>query len=376
MKLTKILALASVGLFTLTGCNFAKHYEPEAYYLNFNWDQSKDFHILHLTDFHITQLSDREKEFNFIRQTVDQAKEEMGYIDLIIITGDMFTFSTQTIAKETFAFLDTLKIPWAPTWGNHDEQSYYSIDWLTGYLNDLNTKREASHNESYCVFKDLQDDDIFGNSNYVINLENGSNRITQLFVFDSNRYNYGEYFGYDYLHYDQVEWYQRIVYENASVDEATKEFKFLPSYAFFHIPFPEFEEAYQNAVNKNKEGCAFITDLTTGKARDRHDSPTSTGDPKKNAHMFHKMRNLNTRGVFVGHNHTSDYCVKVPAGAKFQDSNKGVNDISLCFGIKATNTVYCETDRLGGQVISIDKDDLTKFTIQMFCHDYANEEVK
>lgn len=351
MKIARLLALASVGLFSLSSCAHHTHYEVEEYYIYLPWgDTTAPYNILQLSDLHLSSLTDNEKEYKFIKETVDQAKDQFeDKIDLIVITGDLFTFASKQVARETFAFFDSLKIPWAPTWGNHDEQAYYSIDWLTGYLNDLNKKRGTGG--SYCVFRDLQNDDMYGNANYVINLTDATQLDehvkAQLFIFDSNRYNYGEYFGYDYIHSDQVDWYERIAMKGR-IERTTD---YIPSLAFFHIPFPEFEEAYQFAQNGEQQGCKFITD-ESDVLRNRHDSPTSTGDPKLNTHLFNKMRQYNTRGVFVGHNHTSNYCVDIPATAKFTDSPSGTNDIRLCFGYKATDSVYYDPNMLGGQVIS------------------------
>jgi len=343
MKLLKSIALAGVGVFTLTSCatHPVRHIESD-YYLDLYWsDTSQTYNILQLTDLHISNMANNERHFKFIKKTVEKAKEKLGKNpDLIVITGDLFTFANKSDAIDTFNFFDSLQIPWAPTWGNHDEQNYFSVNWLTSQLNDRNKNRLADKS-SYCVFKDLQDDDIFGNANYVINLKDNNDKIIeQLFIFDSNRYNYGEGFGYDYIHYDQIDWYERIVNTNTKVEGSS--LVRVPSLAFFHIPFPEFEEGYQHAL-KGEEGWSFFSD-DMGERKD-HDS--STGDPKKNTGLFDKMLTLgSTKGVFIGHNHTSNYLI--------QHSKPGPDPIiKLCFGIKSTNKVYCDENFLGGQIISV-----------------------
>lgn len=386
MKTVKLFGLAVVGLFSFTSCAHPVRHQAKDYYLALPWREDQHFNILQLSDLHISNESDREKHLNFVRQTVELAKAKKDaigeQIDLIVITGDIFTFADKQTVYDTFSFFDSLQIPWAPTWGNHDEQCYFSVDWLTGYLNDLNTLRlaEQSTRSSYCVFQDLQDDDVFGNANYVINLyhqedydkRDWSSPMEEIFIFDSNRYNYGEYFGYDYIHSDQVDWYERMVHNTEYV--LGNQIFYVPSLAFFHIPFPEFEEAYQKIQTGQPDGCKWSEDLS-GITRNRHDSPTSTGDPKKNTHLFDKMRHFNTQGVFVGHNHASNYSVDVPYTAKFKDSESGHNDISLCFGIKATERIYCEYDLLGGQIISLDPDYQT-FTLESILHNYNQGEGK
>lgn len=344
MKLIKSLAVAGVGVFCLTSCNtHAVRYDLDRYYLELPW--KSDFNILQLTDLHISNMSDNDKQFKFIKKTVDKAREILNKDpDLIVITGDLFTFANKSDAIATFDFFDSLQIPWAPTWGNHDEQNYFSVSWLTSQLNARSDARIAKSSNSYCVFRDLQDDDVFGNANYVINLVEGEGTTKkikeQLFIFDSNRYNYGEGFGYDYIHYDQIDWYERIVVANTTHTEASD--NPTPSLAFFHIPFPEFEEGYQNA-SKNEKGWTFFED-EDGKTYKNHD--TSTGDPKKNTGLFTKMVDLkSTKGVFIGHNHTSDYLLQCDINA--------ASNIKLCCGVKSTNKVYCDEDRLGGQIIRL-----------------------
>lgn len=369
MNIKKLIILAPVAVLSLTSCGQSKRYKNEDYQLNLEWDTSRPFRILHLTDLHMSNVADKEKHFDFIRETVNMAKEnDTKPIDLIAITGDMFTFAEKRDANELFAFFDSLKIPWAPTFGNHDEQVYFTVDWMTSRLNELNAKRE-NDGSSYCVFKDLQDDDVFGNANYVINLKAKSDKqlIEQLFFFDSNRYNFGEYRGYDYIHNDQIDWYERQV--NTSMEVTVK----IPSLAFFHIPFPEFEENYQKAKNGHtEEGVKYeftkIED-TDGNIKIFTDHDDGTGDPKKNTGLYQKMLDLKrTNGVFIGHNHTSNYSVT-------RTGDDG-GDITLCFGVKSTNRVYCDEEKLGGQVISISpptsgNEPEGKFSIKRYFHKYG-----
>jgi len=359
MNIKKLLIFAPVAVLSLTSCNTVVRHKNSDYHIDLSWNTSKNFNILHLTDLHISNASDNKKHFDFIEETVKQARNKIKNgnanedIDLITITGDLFIFAGRTEANEVFKFFDDLKINWALTFGNHDEQVYFPVDWLTSRLNELNEKR--SKGESYCVFKDLQDDDVFGNANYVINLKDGGIIKEQLYFFDSNRYNFGEYRGYDYIHYDQIDWYER------QLSEVSNDVK---SLAFFHIPFPEFERNYQDAL-ENKNGCSFRE--IEGKQYKDHD--TGTGDPKVNTGLYDKMiQHGNTNGVFVGHNHTSNYVVDFKEGSTLK--------MTLGFGVKSTNQVYCEGDKLGGQIIQINKANASgivdgSFDIKRVFHEYG-----
>lgn len=368
MRAKKLLMFAPISVLALaTSCGAAKRYNCEDYHIDLTWGNDKTFRILQLSDLHIGNTSDKDLHFKFIRKTLEMANNKAyskvdNKVDLIVVTGDLFTFAQRKDAVKLFEFFDTLETPWTVTFGNHDEQCYFPVDWLTGYLNELNTKR--TQGKSYCVFKDLQDDDVFGNANFVINLKDSDNNLKeQLYIFDSNRYNYGEYLGYDYIHYDQIDWYDRQIAYQKTMKPGTA----VPSMAFFHIPFEEFEKYYQVALNKSG-GASFLTDEDE-KELNRHDSG-STGDPKKNTHLYDHFLDGGTNGVFVGHNHTSDYCVKVNANDD--------REINLCFGVKSTTNVYCETDLLGGQVITVYNKDEGKgikqgdFTIRHFLHTYED----
>ena len=408
MKKTKIITLLSVGLFSLTSCR-SSHYNTDNYCKSLEWDGSRNFNILQITDLHLNMMMNRKKYFSILQDTVDVSKKralsieeptEKGTssIDLIVLTGDNFTFGTKAVAKEFFKFMDRQAIPWAITWGNHDEQCFFSMYWLTEYLNDLNHKRE-SDGSSYCVFRNNPTDDVFGDANYIINLDRKNanpnvepDTLEQIYIFDSNRYNYNvdEYFGYDYIHTDQVEWYRRAAEDYSYInDEGEK--KYTPSLSFFHIPFPEFEMAYvcagggtsyegEKIDGDKKEGFDFLRSDTTSSdtsdknpIRNYHDSATSLGDPSINTGLCYYMRNCNTTGVFVGHNHTSDYAVKVSKDAVFpikfedrgwefdrfsyDDGSPCSNDITLSFGLKSNDRIYFDTNYhyLGAQIVSVHK---------------------
>ena len=204
MKNKLILATGLFAL-SLSACGGSKTYQPKDYVLELNY--SSNYRILQLTDVHIGDKDNTKLHYDFMDLTIKDANP-----NLIVITGDVFTYASKGTAKDFCSWLDSHQIPWTLTFGNHDEQCWFSIDWLTGYLNELNEKR-IKDGSSYCVFNDLQDDEVQGNSNFAINLTNGGHVFEQLIVMDSNRYNYNGYFGYDYFHQDQIDWYINLVTE-------------------------------------------------------------------------------------------------------------------------------------------------------------------
>ncbi len=330
-KIFLVLIAVSLCAALLCGCSYKqKRYKPEDYILEVEY--KKDFKILQLNDIHLANKDNRREQYDYLDGTIKAADP-----DMIIMCGDLFTFADKTVALELFDFIDSYGVPWTLTFGNHDEQCYFPIDWVTNVLNNYG---------SNCVFKDIQDDDVFGNSNFAINLMEGSKIKKQIIMIDSNRYNYGEYIGYDYIKQDQIDWYERIVnYTTKQNDGQT-----VKSLAFFHIPLPEFDTAW----NEASHGGSIDTEYISGQQGE------DTCCPQINSGLFDKMLELgSTEGVFVAHDHKSDYIVKY----------KG---IILAYGVNSTDRIYYTDGLIGGRVITICDDGSLEFNDIL--HSY--EEVK
>ena len=324
-----VLPLIPLCALMLTSCaSVNQHHEIDEYFLQ--TDYKKDMRILQLNDIHIGDKDNRQLHFDFMDLTIKEADP-----DLIVLNGDLFTFASRYTARELFEFIDSYGVPWTCTYGNHDEQCYFSVDWLSGYLNDFG---------SHCLFKDIQDDDVFGNANFTINLMQDGHIFESLVIMDSNRYYFGDYFGYDYLKENQIEWYEKVI---KRVEE--KEGAVIPSLAFFHIPLLEFGEAWE-ASQKGSADAIWLL----GK-RGEHECPAD-----KNTGMFAKVKELgSTNGIFCAHDHLNDYAINY----------KGV---TLAYGVHSTNRIYGSDDMLGGMVITLHENHL--FDIEHIFHTY--EEVK
>lgn len=311
----KIIALILVVVMCILccGCGKESSYEASDYMLNV--DYKDDFKILQLCDLHLANKDNRQIHYDYLDGVIKEAKA-----DMIVVCGDLFTFADKTVPKELFAFLDSYGIPWTVTFGNHDEQCYFSIDWLTNYLNNFG---------SNCVFKDIQDDDVFGNANFVVNLNKNGKIQEQVFILDSNRYNYGEYWGYDYIKDDQIEWYENMVKYTTSKEGHT-----VPSIAFFHIPVPEFQTAWDEAEQKIGKDAVY-------EYGEIHE-PVSC--PKYNSGFFDSVLKMkSTNALLCAHDHVNNWLVNY----------KGVD---LCYGVTSTDRIYYYEGMIGGQVITIHND--------------------
>jgi len=333
MKKKILLVLfALIMVFSLTSCKpKEKTYTKEQYTLELNLE-SDNINILQLTDIHMGQMDKAEDHYNFMKKVFDAANDKIDTIDLVVVTGDLFTFATKENARDLFTFFDSLETPWTVTFGNHDEQCYFSIDWLTSYLNGLN-KLRLENGSSYCYFIDHQDDDVKGNSNFVIDAKYNGTTFEKIIIMDSNRYYYGDYNYYDYMDETQVNWYKKMVEGETSVE----------SLMFFHIPLPEFSE-YDDTNNYA---------LGTWKEK--------ACVPEKNIGFFDVIKEKGTKGIFVGHDHINDYVVNH-------------EKVVFSYGVKATNRVYYEEGMLGGTFINASGSDFNEGSIAHILFENYNSE--
>ncbi|MBO4703266.1 MAG: metallophosphoesterase [Bacilli bacterium] len=304
----RLCPLFFIAALSLTACG-GKSYSPKDYMLELEY--TGNFKILQLTDTHIADKDDQDLHYAFLDLLIKDANKAND-LDFIVVTGDLFTFAGKATARRYCDFLDSYGIPWSVVFGNHDEQTYFSVDWWTNYLNNYG---------SNCYFKDIQDDDVAGNCNFAINLKKGGVVTDQLIMMDSNRYYFGDYMGYDYFKKSQIDWYSELVDQTAADNGGV-----VNSLMFYHIPLPEVNDAYEKGTliyGEKREDCC---------------------PPDQDLGFFDIIKAKgSTSAMFFGHDHINN----------FEADYEGVK---FCYGIKSTNRIYFDEDMLGYQTIEI-KDD-------------------
>ena len=315
MKKAVLLTSLSFMALLLSSCSGA-HYSDKDYVSSLAYKD--DFKILQLTDLHLGAQDDVEMHLRFVDLTIQDANP-----DMIVITGDLFTFASRETVRQTFDFFDSYQVPWTFTYGNHDDQGTYDLYYLG----------KTAKNYKHCVFNFLEDDVLSGRSNQVINLIKEDKIIYQIYNLDSHSYHFGDFNGYDMIQQDQIDWYARQV-DNVNKQEYGEAYELgderVPNVCFFHIPLFEFEQAYKDyqaglcpGIGENREGYG--------------NAPINNG-------MFDVMKKYrSTKGVFVGHDHSNNSVILYEG-------------IYLGFGIKATDRVYYEKDMLGGRTITLHND--------------------
>ena len=243
--------------------------------LKFN--KKNKFKIVQFTDVHWIYGNPGSDEAGDIMAEVLDAEKP----DLVVFTGDViFAKPAREALDKALEATIKRKIPFAVTWGNHDDEHDMTREELTAYV-----KTKAGNLNS-------TEEGVSGECNFVLPVKaaDGTKDAAVLYFFDSHSYStVKEIRGYGWIKHDQVDWYNRT---SKQITEANGG-KPLPALAFFHIPLPEFRDAMRNEkaylVGTRKERvCA----------------------PEINSGLGNAMlKARDVMGVFVGHDHVNDFVV-------------------------------------------------------------------
>ncbi|HEX3007658.1 MAG TPA: metallophosphoesterase family protein [Bacteroidales bacterium] len=238
--------------------------------------KNKKFKIVQFTDTHII-AGDTSSQWSIkaINAVLDAEKP-----DLVVFTGDVVIESDleKGWAMVTKPVIDR-KLPFAVVIGNHDDESYLSRQQIAAIVEPMPYSLLVKNTAG-----------ITGVSNYVVPVKSVSGQKTSavLYFLDSNAYvDNDSKKGYNWIQPDQIAWYQKESDKYKSANNG----KPLPALAFFHIPLPEFNEAYRNEAHP-PVGLRLEKECP----------------PAKNSGLFGAMEKCgDVMGVFTGHDHDNDY---------------------------------------------------------------------
>jgi len=347
----------------------------------------KEFTILQLTDMQVIDAAQQRTSDRLRPDEIDAWKtehvEQCAYHpiravveetrpDLIIITGDIVygEFDDSGRALGGFiAFMESLGIPWAPVFGNHDNES------KIGVYAQCRMLEKAPH----CLFR--RSTTLTGNSNYSVGLYDGDALCRVLYMLDSNCC-WGAADSEATRHHgmkdDQIAWMT-----DTAADLREKHGRPIPGFACFHIPTEDYitamiDAGYQDADDENGgnyiiAGTAPATRLdaaipSPNTCEEGNPAtilaPANPGDTGyKNERMprgrFQKARSADflasgVDGVFMGHCH------------KCQISVLGKDGIRYTHGVKTGTYDYHTRGRIGGTKIVISEDRKTFAVEQVY----------
>ena len=267
--------------------------------------------------------------------------------DLILVTGDIVYGSFDDSGERLNEFLQKmgeLEIPWAPVFGNHDNETALGVF-------ETCRRYEAAKN---CLFRR---GGLTGNSNYTVGLTEEGRLCRLLYMMDSNgcggatdpdvkrERGFGA---------DQIRWVKETA---AAAREATG--REVPGFAAFHIPTADFCDVLVVGGYHKEEDLGELGNFEIGA-----DVPAShRGDfgyksealPRSSClpAMREVWKEAGVDGVFVGH------CHRISTSLER-------DGIRYTFGVKTG--LYDYHHKTGGTVITLDGEDRKRFTVR---HDYT-----
>ncbi|WP_245600114.1 metallophosphoesterase family protein [Paenibacillus harenae] len=261
--------------------------------------------------FKIVQFNDTQDDEDIDPRTVELMEKVLDdqKPDFVVLNGDNITGGTDTPDEVKKAInniampMEDRGIPWAITFGNHDQDSMPN----SGYDEEamLQLYRSYTYNRNDKGVKGITGT---GNMNILIGGHNSKNPVFNLWLLDAGRYapkeiagqSFEGYPDWDWLRYNQVNWY-------TETSEALER-KFgrkIPSLMFIHIPLWEYRFMWFASVDGR-------TDADHARAVARHGIVGERNEEECpgpiNSGMFSAiLERGDVKGVFCGHDHVNTY---------------------------------------------------------------------
>ncbi|MBO4423787.1 MAG: metallophosphoesterase [Clostridia bacterium] len=291
------IVLAAIMLLPLAGCSGRQSYADHLQDYVFAEKYHDNYNILQLTDIHWNANTSTTASKTYLDKVLKEADDHIkktqgkdAKIDLVELTGDMFMLAN---GYHLSTFIDYFEkkaeeygFKYAPIWGNHDRHSLYNP-------NDLaNRFKKAAH----CIYAE-PDDDLYGRSNYIINLtEDGTANTAAVWMLahlDSgaafSETELSVFRDYDYIRPDQTDWFLK---EHALAGEE------VPAIAFYHIPQDENEKVWVDVSEKGADVKNKFFKL---------EGFADNGSEKYASDFLDKAKDHNLKAAFMGHAHNVDW---------------------------------------------------------------------
>ncbi|WP_455590582.1 metallophosphoesterase family protein [Bacteroides sp.] len=243
--------------------------------LTFN--RNGEFKIVQFTDMHLGHNIDNGKVAgDMIKEVLDSEKP-----DLVVFTGDNTTMDEAEQAWEALSEeLAKRQTPWTAVLGNHDDE----------YALKRKEIIDIIRKQPYCVMKNIEEG-IEGEGNHVLPIygSTAKDKVNALlYCIDTNTYStIKKVKGYGWVGLSQIDWYKRESRRYTQQNGGQP----LPALAFFHIPLPEYTQAWES--------------FDTKRYGERNEKECS---PNVNSGLFTQMlEGGDVMGTFAGHDHVNDY---------------------------------------------------------------------
>ncbi|MCX5759860.1 MAG: metallophosphoesterase family protein, partial [Candidatus Hydrogenedentes bacterium] len=250
------------GLF-MAGCAGKARIEPASSRLP-EWESSlrppNPLHvrILQFTDLHFFAGKELHETLNKASVDTMQKLVKRTKPDLVMITGDSWPENRDNRGEEFMRYAvaqyEALGVPWAYTWGNHDQ------------LPDAAVGNQALASARNSLYRGATTD-----GNYVIDIIGRHRKIAgQLVCINTQR---------DGLVKPQQDWLRGL---SASLPPG------VPRLAFFHIPLKQYDDIWKQGRAKGVKNEQVMPE-------------------KEDGSSLPLLKALGVRACFCGHDHTNDY---------------------------------------------------------------------
>ena len=245
-------------------------------------DPERDFVILNITDVHLADIGERVKQGNETLKTLDALIRDVNP-DLITVTGDIVCDDATYHAIRRFTdFMESFDIPWAPIFGNHDDEGNCDLSYLADIM----------LNSPHCIMK--KGDPAMGVGNYVICITEEARIVTALFMMDSH---------HGLVNAQQVDWFSSLAAQIDAESEGTAEIAVM-----LHIPTAEFESAYNAAYDPEtksfRDGFGAFGEKYEEVCCARRD-----GVPYEEGFFSALKEAGNVKHLICGHEHMNDFSI-------------------------------------------------------------------
>lgn len=269
--------------------------------------------------------------------------------DLIIVTGDIVYGEFDDGGDNLISFINFMEsknIPWAPVFGNHDNESKKGVGWQC----------EQFAKADHCLFGRGS---VTGNGNYTIGVRCGGELVRVVYMMDSNgcgqayKYtwycdNYPDYNSGEKVRTepgfgdDQIEW---LVGSAAHIDSVSG--RKVPKFACFHIPVDIGEyvaaKGYQSDCDPGNAECFEIGKTVEAKDGDFGSKGEMLCGFRREG-IMDVFKKAGFDGFFVGHCHKNDLSVMC-------------DGIRVTYGLKTGTHDY--HDKVGSTQIAVSPDGKT-----------------
>ena len=358
-KVTTALFLILFTVFTASCANEAPQLTD---FLEYKVDFSKEFivvekkpdeafTVLNLSDSQLTSAEWHEGTVtrDVIIYTLNELINRIDP-DMITLSGDLAWAEEIGSYRNLAEILDGYGIPWAPVWGNHDNEKDF------GAVDRVEMLYSAYKN---CIYQ--AGDPNLGNGNYIISIQENGAPITGIFMVDShNTSTYigpddVKFSGYSTLNDDQRSWYGYGV-------ENMKDLGYKDSMIIMHIPIFAYKTAFEEAFNSEYDPMLITWEESSDDKYWNEGYESSfgvhykpSGTPPVDDGMFELIKNHgHTSLVLAGHDHTNNFVINY----------KG---ITLAQALHLGMGSYWHQSLNGGTVIKINSDG-----IYDIYHEYVN----